>query len=798
MRFLVLLLFCPLLVPASSAQDSDNPDTLLNQALYLGDLYNWADATPLFSRAEELYTARGDKRNTLYSHLGLIRSSMEQRSLPETSEELGQQLDTNPLLQSDTPLRLFCLVVRGDIDGELDAEPMRRDWEAVLELANELKDKKWQNRASGEIGFALFLEGDIQTARQKVAGALIAATTNHDTGAQIRYLAAIGTGLVLVGSYGEAVGYFDKALTVAAANPDTGYQFLIYEGRLQALKGMHRLDAAQQLAEDIITEARSRKRYVKETQALITASGIALAQNRYPDAIEQLRAAINLAVSGGFQRLLAAAEFDLADIYRKAGDQPKAEAAAEAAVAATQASGELYLLPNRLRGLAELETSQGKYQAADATYDRASYFVDAMIGNVSAISAKTGLITAMSQIYTEHFALLADRLNKPVKAYEVLEHARGRVIADLLMKGKLRGSEQERTIEHRIGQLNLQLTKAKSIGQVRRLRDEIFISEQARWLAPLAPNAWRAQPSAAIPLTRIRSMLKPGQLMLEYVMAEPRSYCLVISRNQVRIVPLAGRDTIEKLIAAYLKTLKERGVSQTEGQQLYSALLRKVPEVQSSERLIIVPDGQLHLLSFDALVSPSGRYLVSTHTITYAVSASALYLINAMSPSQISTRDLLGVGGIPYDQMAALTKVAATRGYTGAEFGNLPGSKEEVLAADAAVHSNGNTLLIGTLATESAFKQSHLSEYKIIHLAVHGVANPQHPDRAALILLSDAGAGEDGILQASEIVHLRTNADLVVLSACDTAVGRLQGEEGIANLSRAFLLAGARTVVSTL
>jgi len=51
-------------------------------------------------------------------------------------------------------------------------------------------------------------------------------------------------------------------------------------------------------------------------------------------------------------------------------------------------------------------------------------------------------------------------------------------------------------------------------------------------------------------------MLKPGQLMLEYVMAEPRSYCLVISRNHVRIVPLAGRNTIEKLIAAYLKTLK--------------------------------------------------------------------------------------------------------------------------------------------------------------------------------------------------------------------------------------------------
>jgi CHAT domain-containing protein len=81
---------------------------------------------------------------------------------------------------------------------------------------------------------------------------------------------------------------------------------------------------------------------------------------------------------------------------------------------------------------------------------------------------------------------------------------------------------------------------------------------------------------------------------------------------------------------------------------------------------------------------------------------------------------------------------------------------------------------------------------------VHGVANEKHPERAALILLSDSSSGDDGILEASDIVHLHTNADLVVLSACDTAVGRLQGEEGIANLSLAFQLAGAKTVISTL
>ncbi len=159
---------------------------------------------------------------------------------------------------------------------------------------------------------------------------------------------------------------------------------------------------------------------------------------------------------------------------------------------------------------------------------------------------------------------------------------------------------------------------------------------------------------------------------------------------------------------------------------------------------------------------------------------------------------LLGIGGIPYEQNAELTKLATLRGYISSPLVNLPASKEEVLAAQAAFPSDSDTVLLGPNATKSAFEHSGLEQHSIIHLAVHGVANEKHPERAALILLSDSTSGDDGVLEASDIVHLHTNADLIVLSACDTAVGRLQGEEGIANLSLAFQLAGAKSVVSTL
>lgn len=776
---------------------AEDPDILLKQALRYGDLYNWADAASLFTQTEQLYSARGDSRNALYAHLGRLRSTMEQLSLPEVSEELGADLDKNPLLQSDNELRLFCLMVRGDVDGEIDAVPMRRDWEEALKIAQALGDKKWENRASGEIGFSLFLEGDMTAARQKVTGALIGATMLQDAGAQIRYLAAIGHGFVQLGSYDDALGYFDKALKIAAANPDAGYQFVVNEGRLQAFRSMGKLDAAEQLADEIITQARARQKHVKETQALITAGTVAVAKKDETKAVEQFQAAIDLAQRGGFTRLLADAQFNLEDIYRKRGDLAKAESLASAAAQSTQSSGDIYLLPLRLQALAQLQGSQGKYREASATYDRASDILDSMIGNVTSAQAKIGLITSMSAIYTEHFALAADHLKDTAKAFSVLEHARGRVTTDLLMSGKPPDSQEELEVEKQISRLNLELTKANSAQKVRQIRDKIFLVEQARWVAP-ASGPWKSRPWETIPLQSIRQGLGANEVMLEYVVAEPRSYCLAISRDFARIVPLAGRETIEKLVAAYLKTLKTKGVSKTEGSQLYTALLKDIPEAAKKERLTVVPDGRLHLLPFDALIDDSGHYLVYSHTITYAPSASAMHLVNLMSPHLPAQEALLGVGGIPYDQTPDLNKLAKMRGYTNDALADLPASKEEVLAADAAVHTRGNTLLIGPTATKSAFKHSDLDRHAIIHLAVHGVANEKHPDRAALILLSDPSSGDDGILEVSEIVHLHTNADLVVLSACDTAAGSLQGEEGIANLSLAFQLAGAKAVVSTL
>jgi CHAT domain-containing protein len=105
--------------------------------------------------------------------------------------------------------------------------------------------------------------------------------------------------------------------------------------------------------------------------------------------------------------------------------------------------------------------------------------------------------------------------------------------------------------------------------------------------------------------------------------------------------------------------------------------------------------------------------------------------------------------------------------------------------------------LDGSQASEEALKAEPLADFKVIHLAAHGVSDELDSDRTALVF-APGSESEDGLWQAREIRRTRLNADVVVLSACETGSGKLQGQEGVMNLARAFLTAGARSVVASL
>ena len=117
-----LLFLCLSLVSAICYPVSEDAEVILHEADRLSDLFNWADARPLYAEAEKLFAATADERNSLYARIGRIRGEMETLNLPDTSDYLGRQLQS-PLVQNDLRLKLMCLIAKGDIDGEIDSGP---------------------------------------------------------------------------------------------------------------------------------------------------------------------------------------------------------------------------------------------------------------------------------------------------------------------------------------------------------------------------------------------------------------------------------------------------------------------------------------------------------------------------------------------------------------------------------------------------------------------------------------------------------------------------------------------------
>ena len=344
-------------------------------------------------------------------------------------------------------------------------------------------------------------------------------------------------------------------------------------------------------------------------------------------------------------------------------------------------------------------------------------------------------------------------------------------------------------------------------------RNEVLISFVPFGLAHVR-LAWNQGdqrfPIDPAPLTQIQDSLKSDETLLEYVLEEPNSFCFRLHvRPQTCEAPPAGRKQIEKLVQRYVDEVRAKEAGVEEAKQLHAFLVQPIPETSTGKRFIVVPDGILNLLPFEALRNTEGQYLLTSDVISYAPSATVLDALRRGDKRQEAPRPFLGVGDVAYDNQGGAGKrilasetlrgrfVRGFADFVGMPLHDLPQTREEVESISRIVGKDAETLY-GANATESAFKKEPLKEFRVLHLAVHGFADPQYPERSALVLGADPKAGEDGLLQVREIKKLRLNAELTTLSACDTGVGKLQGEEGVSDLAEAFLAAGAKTVVASL
>jgi CHAT domain-containing protein len=309
--------------------------------------------------------------------------------------------------------------------------------------------------------------------------------------------------------------------------------------------------------------------------------------------------------------------------------------------------------------------------------------------------------------------------------------------------------------------------------------------------------------------------------LLEFLLGETRSFVWLITPDAVSYQILPSRKEIENAVRPFLKAITttpnhlylERELAKTkkQGAELFLILFGDLAhQIKKSKKIIVVPDGLLHYLPFESLIHDN-RYLIQDHEISYNPSASMLSLWNdSLNVTKGRNKmELLAFGDPVFEPQATArnvknparrldrrtNRVRAQQGYT---LTQLPRTRDEVLDIAKLFPPDRRRVYLGQESTEDAVKRESLRDYKRVHFATHSLTYEEYPSRSCVVLSRDNDPQEDGVLEVREIIDLDLDCDLVVLSACQTGRGRLFSGEGIVGLSRAFVGAGARSVVVSL
>jgi CHAT domain-containing protein len=192
--------------------------------------------------------------------------------------------------------------------------------------------------------------------------------------------------------------------------------------------------------------------------------------------------------------------------------------------------------------------------------------------------------------------------------------------------------------------------------------------------------------------------------------------------------------------------------------------------------------------------SDSGRdrFLDEDYEIVYGPSASGLLHLAGRRSPEAFPRDFLGIAN-PY----ALRALGWPE-REDVDFPRLPYGSREIRTIRGLFGRDRTFVLLGKEAREDAFKALPLSDFRIIHIAAHGFFDDRNGPRSALLLLRDPAGNEDGLIQSNDVLSLKLRPDLLVLSGCETGIGRLEKGEGLSGLSLAFFIAGARSILLSL
>lgn len=685
-----------------------------------------------------------------------------------------------------------------------------------LRLARQAGSAAHASIATGCLAIVATARGDYAAALRGFDAALRAA---EELGLYENRVAALNNlGMVqqLQGDRGQALAYYDDVRAAAATAGDKAglARALLNSGGL--LRDLGRLEEARAALErgDALAEALGDAELrAHSAQAL---GDLEFARGAPEAARARYEAALDLRARQGVPWLEAALLQRVADTHLLQREwAPALERAGEARRKALE-RGDREALWRAHTSAGRALLAQGQAEAARRELEQAV----AVIEELRATLAGPG---ELRQLFLENkldpYRLLSGLCLAQGRAEEALawsERARARLLSDMLVAGRVDpdaalGAEERDEQE----KLRRELAEAGRLARAeapaaeapaRRARLEEARRRQAAFLAALYARhpelQLRRADQPTLTLADLGPLLSPapGRALLEYLWDDERVRLFVVTRG-VGGAPRLSAFTLptppaelRRLVRTFRSALEGRDLEAAgQAERLHEAVLGPAREILSGTTdWTVAPDGPLWELPFQALAPGRGRFLAEDRALTLAPSLAVLLAARRSRPAPAS-EGLLALGD-PRLPGAAGRPAALAR--MDASLPPLPEARLQV-AELGRLYGPGSALLVGPEASEAALRRE-AGRHRVLHFATHGLLNDASPMHSQLVLAPAPEDGpDDGLLEAREVLELDLQADLAVLSACETGRGRVAGGEGLLGFPWAFLARGCpATVVS--
>jgi len=559
----------------------------------------------------------------------------------------------------------------------------------------------------------------------------------------------------------EAVAWFERARALAQKSGMKSAVMLSDSNLGVCFRRLGDLDRALQYLEEAASIAESLGDRANLMRGLVTEGEAAFELGDNVKAEKYLEKARHLTSTGRDDEWLATILDDLSEIALARGDLPGADRLNREAGEVTDRLGTPRARLAQGIQAAEIAAARPDYEAAERLFGQARLAAERLHDPVALWQCHAG----MASVYRGK-GRISDTAQEYRAAIGIIEDERSKLTHD-----EFKLSFLSHLIRFYDDYVDFLIERGDTAGAFR-----VAQSCRARLLAEKEQTA--GTPVVAVEVKPLqRALQASGSVLLSYWLAPQRSFLWVIDGADLRVVTLPREAEIASRVRQYSKAIQGDAnpleTGSAAGQWLSSNVIAPAGRAAKGGKIVIQPDGALHQLNFESLpVADGSRYWIHDATVSIAPSVALLRDSSNVQPSRLLLfGDPESAAGDP----------------------PLPNLKMEIEAVSA--HYSDKTLYTQAAATPSSYKSSHPETYSTLHFAAHAVANRESPLDSAILL---AGPADSRKLYARDILARPLTADLVTLSACQTAGSRTYYGEGLLGFSWAFLNAGARNVVAGL